>query len=365
MSLLEKRFTVTEMRDCPLYVSEDQFTLEGIALAPPAGKPVCLFLSRVITGLLSQDLEAEVGAETVPRKEFNCPGCSGIIKLTVGEATRYQTRQMQILAQAAKKEQARKLGTLANLLSTFSFFQALEEESLKDIVSCLTMKAFEPEETILHIGHPGRNLYIVVSGQVALLNSHDLTFGFLSQGEIFGEMSLISGRPISATVRAVDAVKVLVLSGKDLSHILARHPHLQMAFTRLLVQRFSSALAQRDEIASGMQGRLLELSAAEILQMLHDNTKTGVVDLDLPAGKAKVIFVDGEVVSARYRSDKGTAAFFAILKERDGRFVFTPSVPLEDMRRPPIGGFMNLLMEGLRQIDEENAGGGRPVARAE
>lgn len=365
-SLLEAHFKIIGARDCPLYAEGEEFRLSGVALHPPAAKPTCLFLAREVTAIVVEKMEADAShdlreredkRERREKKEFNCSGCSGLIKFTYVEEAKFYTPQMRMLAAAENRHQSRRMGSLFSLMNTFSFFQVLEEESLKAIFSCLIMKNFRAEEFILHRGHPGHYLYFIVSGRVAVLNQNDLTIALLGPGEIFGEMSLFSGQPVCASIKAVEPVKILTLSGKDLSQILIRHPFLQMAFTRLLVQRLAETNASHAEKMSlAFTGQLAELPPAELFQMLNENSKTGIVGLDLSEGPASVTFSEGEVVRARYRGLDGVAAFYEMIREQKGGFKFSASISLEEMGAPPLAPFMKLLMDGLRKIDEESDG---------
>ena len=55
---------------------------------------------------------------------------------------------------------------------------------------------------------------------------------------------------------------------------------------------------------------------------------------------------------ARCNALQGIEAFYAVLKEKDGTFTFSAVSSGEAKELKPIGGFMKLLMDGLRQIDE-------------
>jgi CRP-like cAMP-binding protein len=364
-SLLEAHFKITGARDCPLYAEGEEFRLAGVALHPPASKPACIFLAREVTAIMVEKMGSDAGQvlrgreekrERREREEFNCSGCSGLIKFTYVREAKFYTPQMRMLAAAENRHQSRRMGSLLSLMSAFSFFQVLEEESLKAIFSCLNMKNFHAEEFILHRGHTGHSLYFIVSGRVGVLDEDNSPIALLGPGEIFGEMSLFSGQPACASIKAVEPVKILTLSGKDLSQILIRHPFLQMAFTRLLVQRLTETNASHAEKMSlALTGQLAELPPAELFQMLNENAKTGMVQLDLSGGPASVTFSDGEVVRARYRGLDGAEAFYAMLGEQSGRFRFTASISPQEMGAPPLAPFMKLLMDGLRKIDEEAA----------
>lgn len=357
MGVLDAQFVITASRSCPLYAVGDRFDLSGVAFSTPKNKPACLFLARVITENIVADIHPEeTGGNRRPRKEFNCSGCTGVIKLAIVEEGDILPKKRQELIAEEQREEAKKIGTLASLLSSFALFQALEEDTIQDVCARLSLKKYSPDEVILMQGLPGKHLYIILSGRVKVLDTEGGSIATLGRGEIFGEMSLFSGQPVSATIKAIDAAKILLLHGKDLGHILIKHPFLQMAFTRLLVQRLAETNASRSEqFAAGVTGWLREVPASELCQMFHDNMKTGFFELDLALGSASILFIEGEIVHAKYLEKEGAEAFFSILKEKYGRFRFTSCLILEEMDTKPIGGFMNLLMEGVRRIDEENA----------
>lgn len=363
MGLLEAAFEITAANNCPLYKKGDDFTLSGSGLRPPAEKPVCLFLATEISKLIGGRINTESNTEApFAGSSFNCGGCSGLAQFKHVSQKKYQTIQMQLLAAAKEKKEARKITGIAGLLSNFPMFQAFSENNLKDIVSSLTMKKYNPDKFILHKGQPGKHIYIIVSGNVSVINDDGNIIVNLGEGEIFGDMSLLSGKPVSASIKTVDHVKALLLHGTDFSRVLLRHPFLQMAFSRLLVQRLSDANMKLTENSdSDMAGKLMKIPPVELFQMFHENMKTGNFKLEFSGGQARVIFSKGEIVSTSYRDKTGIDAFYDILKERKGRFNFISNISSEDEKAEPIGGFMKLMMEGLQRIDEENASGIRDV----
>ena len=130
-------------------------------------------------------------------------------------------------------------------------------------------------------------------------------------------------------------------------------PSLQMYFARLLAQRLAKTNVERlEEFSSGMIGKLSENPPSELFQTLNLNHKTGILTLTLSNGIADLMFREGALISSRYGNKEGKDAFFEILKEKDGRFKFTPGLSPQKMKAPVMGDFMWLLMEGVRRIDE-------------
>jgi NTE family protein len=90
-------------------------------------------------------------------------------------------------------------------------------------------------------GDEGRAFYIVASGGLVVETATAAVGGagrvFLGPGEIVGEMSLLSGLPVSATVVAVQPTSLHRIGREAFLQLLRKEPPLQMALTQLLVQR--------------------------------------------------------------------------------------------------------------------------------
>ncbi|MCK5195063.1 MAG: Crp/Fnr family transcriptional regulator, partial [Desulfobulbaceae bacterium] len=88
MSLIETQFVITVANDCPMYSIDDEFSLAGLALTVPPDKATCLFLAREITEILvTEDLNSPKLIEE--KTQFNCSGCTGLIKFRFAEEKKY------------------------------------------------------------------------------------------------------------------------------------------------------------------------------------------------------------------------------------------------------------------------------------
>ena len=87
--------------------------------------------------------------------------------------------------------------------------------------------------------------------------------GSCRPGECFGEMSLLTGDPASATIRARDQVRALSIVKEDFDDLLAKNPVLNSYFSKLLALRLkqtnsAAAKAFLEEIEKGVTGQLLD-----------------------------------------------------------------------------------------------------------
>ncbi len=258
---------------------------------------------------------------------------------------------------ASEEAPSKNMEIAASLLSNFSIFQSLDEYKLTDIISLLKLKKYPKGAIVIKKGDPAQNLYIILSGAVDVLNENDVRLSTLRKGDVFGEMSLISGDAVGATIKVAEAASIVYISGGDFKNVLNKVSSVQTYLTRILAQRLAASNVMRaEEIAPGMSGQLSELSVMELLQALHLSQKTGVLTLTLSQGSAKLCLKEGNLIKATYKNIEDKAAIYEALKEKEGRFKFSPNLPDEYKDAPVIGPMMEMLLETSRRIDEENSG---------
>ena len=360
MSGFEITFRVVSHKKCPCYKIGDLFQLSGNALLlefeqeksfvttavvkPPPDRKTC----RALVGDLTQLLIKHESIDNIPADSIKCSGCEGQL-----EIERHHTGTAEGVATGSDHQ--KKIDMIAGMLHNFSIFQSLDKHNLKNLVAYLKVKRCAPNEIILRKGEPAQNLYIILAGTVDVLDEDGGRISTLKMGDVFGEMSLISGDPVGATIKVVEPAIIMYIRGRDFKHVLNKFPSIQLYLARMLAQRLArSNVVRAEEIATGMIGQLSEISPSELFQTLNLNQKTGRLSLSLPDGAATLSFRQGELVRAEYNGDKGKEAFFRILTEKEGRFKFTPKITEEDQTAKQIGTFMELLLDGLKRLDEND-----------
>lgn len=101
-----------------------------------------------------------------------------------------------------------------------------------------------------------------------------------------------------------------------------------------------------------VSGQLSEISPSELMQFFHMHQKTGKLILDVPSGTGRVTFREGSVVGAKFLEYEDKDAFFALLREKHGRFSFVNGTPDSLLDENDIGDFMMILLEGIKLMDE-------------
>ncbi len=347
MGGVELRFKIFENYDCPLYNMGDTFVLSGNALLLPPEKPACLELVGDITEFINLSTSITISGTDCNSGDvsFNCSGCTGLVRLS------YEKEGKQ---PADIQKQDDITGHIAKLLSRFSMFKTLQPPEIKELVSLLKIKSFVAGELIVKKGDPGKNLFIITSGKVEVLDDDQISIALLTKGDVFGEMSLLSGDPVGASIKVVEDSKVLSIDSKNFRKVVTKYPSLQMYLARLLTKRLAKANMQRSvDLSAEMSGSLTETSTSELFQTCNINEKTGVLTLNLSDGTAELWFNGGKLIRVRYSEKEDEEAFYELLKENKGRYKFVSGLSEDDEDIKEIGHFMCLLMDGLSKMDEE------------
>ena len=347
-------FIITEEDHCPLYnVSEELKVDEGI-LTLPIAKPTCLTLARELIIIASEDASYERYHQGESQKtKFECGGCTGLIRFEFKKEKDFATLQMKLLAASERKDKLRDVGHFESLLRSIEIFEPLGDDDLLDLATLLTLEDYPWGFPIVQKGDPGTQLYIVVSGRIEVVDDEGVTLAEMTRGEVFGEMSLLSGEKVSTTIMAAEPCQLAVLNHKNFRHILTKFPALQVFFYKLLVSRITKMNMQRaEELASGMVGQLADISLVELCQMINSNQKTGYLKLEYDTTRALILFDEGEVIHAEINELKGKQAFYEILGMHNGRFKFVHGLTASQKNMNVIGGFMGMLMEGMRRLDD-------------
>jgi hypothetical protein len=86
--------------------------------------------------------------------------------------------------------------------------------------------------------------------------------------------------------------------------------------------------------------------------MINSNQKTGTLGIEVSKNKGQLLFNEGELVKASFAGQEGAEAFYAVLALKKGRFTFTQGLEPTDLDHEIIGGFMGMLMEGMKRLDD-------------
>ena len=129
------------------------------------------------------------------------------------------------------------------LIEASALFRNLQPDETATILARLQPATYESGTCILESGVWHGLLYIIASGTVSVFLQEDTGNGAriaqLGPGECFGEMSLITGEPPSATVRADEDITVWALPEADFLTLIRTCPTLLQNINSILSRRLA------------------------------------------------------------------------------------------------------------------------------
>lgn len=110
-------------------------------------------------------------------------------------------------------------------------FRDFSVDEMVAVIQGLKLLTFDRGDVILREGQPGASLYTLTSGRVRAFKKDKQTgkqvqVGDLKEGAFFGEMSILTGQPRTASIVALNACELLELDRPALDGITSTHPHV-------------------------------------------------------------------------------------------------------------------------------------------
>ena len=140
----------------------------------------------------------------------------------------------------AQRKQDEEYARRVDALSRVDVFRALDAEKIDRLSRRMRQVMFGPGEVILRQGDPGDSLYVVRSGKVAVqvgVLGASKEVATLTEGQFFGEMSLMTGESRAATVVAKTDVECYIVDKDAFQQILEDKPELAGVIGDILSRR--------------------------------------------------------------------------------------------------------------------------------
>lgn len=134
---------------------------------------------------------------------------------------------------------------LDKIMAVSPLFGTLSREERLELLEHFKLKISKKGELLVKEGDEGDSLFIIKSGHVEVLTNKDeglIKLAELKEGEFFGEVSLITGKPRTATVRALGDVEVMELNGDDLKDHAKGHPNIEETLNNYLKARMEHTI---------------------------------------------------------------------------------------------------------------------------
>ena len=122
-------------------------------------------------------------------------------------------------------------------------FSFMTEEQLQGVARLLTERWVEDGEYLCHQGDKGSELYIIVQGEVDIIDESNGASKIIHtdrEGSCIGELAVLESIPRVAAMRAKGDARLLVLEGTHFQSLIYEHPNMSYRVIRLLVRRLAN-----------------------------------------------------------------------------------------------------------------------------
>ena len=126
-------------------------------------------------------------------------------------------------------------------LRASALFASFHEQALEEILTSTSLRSYQEGDIIVTEGERGSSLFLVVSGQVKVFTRGErgehVPLAELGPGDFFGEVSVLTGKPRTATITAKTAVLAIELTKESVDRIGAEHPEVRAVLEEFYQRR--------------------------------------------------------------------------------------------------------------------------------
>ena len=165
-----------------------------------------------------------------------------------------------LIPEDAAEKKNQDTNQLVSHLAKVDFFAILTPQQIENLAQGARIQTFLPGERVVRQGEAGDELFVIQDGTAEVRVHQDgrsSTVATLQNGQFFGEMSLLTGEPRSATVMATTPLRVVSIGKQALSRVVQEDGDL--------VNRISEVVARRQVEMAATRERLSRENAAAAL----------------------------------------------------------------------------------------------------
>jgi small-conductance mechanosensitive channel/CRP-like cAMP-binding protein len=152
---------------------------------------------------------------------------------------------------------------VSDAIDRVEIFSAMSGAERASLASTLQERLYGAGEVVVRQGGAGRSMFVVQSGEVRVtLDEGGREVARIGAGGVFGEMSLLTGEPRTATVSAIGDAVLLEIDADAFRRVVLANPAVVEAISLIVVSRRAGldrarALADEDQAALRVQSQSL------------------------------------------------------------------------------------------------------------
>jgi CRP-like cAMP-binding protein len=247
-------------------------------------------------------------------------------------------------------------------LKSSELFENQPDEVIGAVLAQGRLEEFGPGQILFEQGDPGDCCHIVKSGVLEVLTSpadgaEPQPVAYLGEGEVLGELALLTGSPRSATVRSPERAELFTVDKPVFLDLMHSLPAFSRNLCLVLARRLEATTLKIPRSTKQLQGNLRYFDLATVIQTLIGSHQTGNLTVSQEGGKqriAELFFFKGNIARAKLRHLVGDDAVLQLFQAPlEGEFAFVGrTVAEEEVKADITMPAISLLMESVRLEDE-------------
>ncbi len=134
------------------------------------------------------------------------------------------------------------------VLKEVPIFGGLAVKELDKIAAVAHQRMYRKDQVILIEEEAGQTLFILMSGQVKISRiseeGREVILAVMTEGDFFGELSLLDGQSRSANVTVLNDAEMLLINRDDFLNLLTEFPQIAIQLLRELAGRIRKSDSQ-------------------------------------------------------------------------------------------------------------------------
>ena len=195
-----------------------------------------------------------------------------------------------------------------DFFKSIPLFSDLTTANLNDLAKIAKEKSYPKNNRIIHEGDPGDALYLIDRGRVKVTlygeDGKEVILDILNNGDYFGEMSLLDGKPRSANVVTIDNSTFFVIYRDDFTNLIKIDSSISMKLLEHLSLRVRKTNKKIGNLLLlDLSGRIANV-LIELAGIKHSSSKKEIYILDMPSQQefASMIGASREAVNRAFKA---------------------------------------------------------------
>jgi tetratricopeptide (TPR) repeat protein len=146
----------------------------------------------------------------------------------------------QLVANAPKDEQKNE-PMFSRPVPNSPLLENLSKEEREALIAEMELETHDEGNVVISEGDAGASMYLIAAGEVKVFTrgagGATVYLAKLGEGDFFGEVSVLTGKPRTATITASQRTELLRLDKEKLDNALSRHPGIRRVLDEFYKRR--------------------------------------------------------------------------------------------------------------------------------